>query len=86
MPAAFAGSLHARLVILFCLGLLPACTSIERLALPKSGLADSHWTETGTGSISTVDHSSWDSFLANYVATDANGVNRVAYGGGDRCR
>lgn len=59
---------------------LSACTSVERLALPKAGLDDRHWASADAGSADAVDHAAWDAFLAAYVATDPEGVNRVAYG------
>ena len=68
-----------RFLPLFCLAVLGACTSVERLALPEPGLTDRHWAKADTGSRATVDHGAWDDFLGTYVTTDAAGVNRVDY-------
>lgn len=59
---------------------LSACTSVERLALPKAALDDRHWASADAGSAAAVDHAAWDVFLATFVTTDPEGVNRVAYG------
>lgn len=69
-----------RLLAICGLVILSACTSVERLALPKAGLDDRHWASADAGSPEAVDHAAWDAFLAAYVATAPDGVNRVAYG------
>jgi hypothetical protein len=38
------------------------------------------WQRHDPASAATVDHSAWDRFLARYVQTGADGVNRVGYG------
>ena len=68
-----------RFVALFCLAVLGACTSVERLALPAPELGDRYWAASETRSRTRVDHGAWDAFLATYVATDSAGVNRVDY-------
>jgi len=56
-----------------------ACASIERMALPKASLADTHWRDHDRGAVAAVDHGPWDRFLGRYVVTDAAGVNRLRY-------
>ncbi|MBO9411970.1 MULTISPECIES: DUF547 domain-containing protein [unclassified Ruegeria] len=70
-----------RLLILLLLPLLAACASVERLALPApEPLTNSALTRTAEPPGERVDHSDWTAFLNRYVAPDAQGVNRVAYG------
>jgi len=57
-----------------------AQSAIERSFVPKSNLADAIWSRHDPNSTLSVDHSAWDGFLARYVETDGQGVNRVAYG------
>ena len=38
------------------------------------------WSAHDAASTQTLDHSAWDRWLAAYVTTDSDGVNRVAYG------
>ncbi|MEX0327090.1 MAG: DUF547 domain-containing protein [Ruegeria sp.] len=60
---------------------LSACASIERLALPKATpLPDTSLTRSATPADKGVDHKDWTGFLSRYVASDPQGVNRVAYG------
>ncbi len=59
--------------------LLGACSSIERAALPPPTLLAPDWSVHAEAPGAAFDHGPWDAFLATYVATDAEGVNRVAY-------
>lgn len=49
------------------------------LAGPRADLWD-HWSAHEPQSPKTVDHGRWDRFLARYVMTYGDGINRVAYG------
>ncbi|WP_170785149.1 DUF547 domain-containing protein [Ruegeria lacuscaerulensis] len=70
-----------RLLILLLLPLLAACASVERLALPApEPLANSALTRAAQPPGERVDHRDWTTFLNRYVAPDAQGVNRMAYG------
>lgn len=63
------------------LGVLPAvmgCTTIERLAIPKSELLAVELNQAGTQS--QISHQAWDTFLANYTELGDDGVARVKYG------
>ncbi len=69
------------LLILLLLPLLAACASVERLALPTAApLENAALTRTAPPPGERVDHRDWSIFLNRYVAPDARGVNRVAYG------
>ncbi|MGF1446961.1 MAG: DUF547 domain-containing protein [Pikeienuella sp.] len=69
-----------RLLLLVAV-LVPAVLgALERLAAPDAALSDPIWKERSAGSQIRIDHGPWDRFLAQFVATDAAGVNRVAYG------
>lgn len=69
------------LLILLLLPMLTACASVERLALPKPvPLSDTALTQSARPPGDRVDHRDWTAFLSRYVAPDAQGVNRVAYG------
>ena len=66
--------------LILLLPLLAACASVERLALPNAvPFADTNLTRAAQPPGDRVDHRDWSSFLARYVATDTQGVNRVAY-------
>ncbi len=68
-------------LLILLLPLLAACASVERLALPAATpLPDTALTRTAPPPGETVDHSDWSTLLGRYVAPDAQGVNRVAYG------
>ncbi|MES0825767.1 DUF547 domain-containing protein [Ruegeria sp. SCP11] len=68
-------------LILFLLPLLAACASVERLALPApEALPGQTLTSYAPPPGKQVDHRDWSAFLSRYVAPDAQGVNRVAYG------
>ncbi|MDA7965834.1 DUF547 domain-containing protein [Ruegeria sp.] len=68
-------------LVLLALPLLAACASVERLALPAPvPLADTTLTRVAEPPGARVDHREWSVFLSRYVAPDAQGVNRVAYG------
>ncbi|MEM7506455.1 MAG: DUF547 domain-containing protein [Pseudomonadota bacterium] len=66
--------------LMFVIAASPAAASLERLFAPDSELEHQIWTEHSAGSTQTVDHSAWDSFLAQYLSEGADGINRVAYG------
>ena len=69
------------LLILLLLPLLAACASVERLALPApEPLAARSLTQVAQPPGERVSHGEWSAFLSRYVASDAQGVNRVAYG------
>ncbi|WP_170329648.1 DUF547 domain-containing protein [Ruegeria arenilitoris] len=70
-----------KLLVLMLLPLLAACSSVERLALPAPEVLPGQ-TLTQFASVPghQVDHRMWSAFLSRYVAPDARGVNRVAYG------
>lgn len=66
--------------LILLLPLLAACASVERLALPNAvPFTDTNLTRVAQPPGDRVDHRDWSSFLARYVATDTQGVNRVAY-------
>lgn len=68
-------------LVLVLLPLLAACASVERLALPSATpLPDTALTRSAPPPGDHVDHRDWSAFLSRYVTTDAQGVNRVAYG------
>ncbi|WP_171122951.1 MULTISPECIES: DUF547 domain-containing protein [unclassified Ruegeria] len=70
-----------RLILILLLPLLVACASVERLALPAAApLPDGALTQSAPPPGARVDHIDWTLFLNRYVAPDAQGVNRVAYG------
>jgi len=64
---------HAAILLLAVL--LPAAAH----AAPKAELW-ARWLAHDASSSATVDHSAWDAWTKTYVSTDAQGVNRVAYG------
>ena len=69
------------LLILLLLPVLAACASVERLALPApEALPGQTLTRFASPPGEAIDHRVWDRFLDRYVASDAQGVNRVAYG------
>ncbi len=68
-----------KLLILSFSLILSACASIERAALPEPTLISPEFREADVTTRSRVDHRAWDHFLRTYVATDAQGINRVAY-------
>ncbi|MCG7521050.1 DUF547 domain-containing protein [Ruegeria sp. Ofav3-42] len=69
------------LLLLLLFPILAACASVERLALPApEALPGQTLTRFATPPGEKVDHRDWDNFLNRYVSTDAQGVNRLAYG------
>ena len=50
------------------------------LGIPESSLVDPVFQISDPNSPYGVDHSAWDAFLAKYVVTDSQGINRVRYG------
>ena len=71
--------MRRRWLMLAVLPLLTGFTWIERAFLPEVELHDPRWTEMAETQEITLDHSAWDAFLSNYVTTDSEGINRVAY-------
>lgn len=70
-----------RKLLILLLPLLAACASVERLALPApEALPQKSLTSFASPPGQQVDHRDWTDFLSRYVAPDAEGVNRVAYG------
>ena len=70
-----------RKLLILLLPLLAACASVERLALPAPEALPGHsLTSYAPPPGQRVDHRDWTTFLSRYVAPDAEGVNRVAYG------
>ncbi|WP_170382068.1 DUF547 domain-containing protein [Ruegeria atlantica] len=68
-------------LLILLLPLLAACASVERLALPApEALPQKSLTSFAPPPGQQVDHRDWTDFLSRYVALDAEGVNRVAYG------
>ncbi len=57
-----------------------ACVSIERATLPEPLLLDRQWAQAAPEQTRMADHALWDAFLARYLSTDAQGVNRLDYG------
>lgn len=69
------------LLFILLLPLLAACASVERLALPAATpLEQTALTEAAPPPGKKINHGDWSVFLSRYVAPDARGVNRVAYG------
>lgn len=69
------------LLVVLLLPLLAACASVERLALPPATpLPDTALTRIAPPPGKQVSHGDWSIFLSRYIAPDARGVNRVAYG------
>ncbi len=67
---------------LIMLGILPAlmgCTTIERLAIPKSALISTDLEQSG--SESDISHQAWDAFLQSYSELGDDGIVRVNYAG-----
>ncbi|WP_170571534.1 DUF547 domain-containing protein [Ruegeria atlantica] len=68
-------------LLILLLPLLAACASVERLALPApEALPQKSLTSFAPPPGQQFDHRDWTDFLSRYVAPDAEGVNRVAYG------
>lgn len=69
------------ILLVLMLPLLAACASVERLALPApEPLPNTALTRAAAPPGTQIDHAGWSRFLTRYVAPDAQGVNRVAYG------
>lgn len=62
------------------LGATEGRADLSRLFAPKAELVDEIWLERDAASQVAPDHGAWNALLRRYVATDAKGVNRVAYG------
>lgn len=63
---------------LVCL-LIQAVTATSALAAPKAELWEK-WTAHNPNDARSIDHTSWDRFLKQYVQPHSSGVNRIAYG------
>ncbi|MEM7216503.1 MAG: DUF547 domain-containing protein [Pseudomonadota bacterium] len=61
------------------LGQVYAQSSLEKAFVAKSRLANKLWTRHDASSTVEVDHGTWDAFLAKYLKSDGQGVNRLAY-------
>lgn len=57
-----------------------AQSSIEKAFIAKSKLENAIWKKHDPSSSIEINHSDWDDFLEKYVAKDARGINRLAYG------
>jgi len=69
-----------RLAFTAALGCLPmACTTIERANLPEPVSLGTQWEQSSPTQQVAVDHGPWDAFLAQYLSTDAAGINRLDY-------
>ncbi|KAB7615308.1 DUF547 domain-containing protein [Amylibacter sp. SFDW26] len=67
-----------RLLLSFlCLFTITACASIERIAIPKSNLADSSF--QSAGKVTKVDHRAWGKFLKANTVKDNADIVRVKY-------
>lgn len=51
---------------------------LEAQFVPRADLWE-RWTEHSPSSTETIDHGEWDAFLARYLVSNPDGVNRVAY-------
>ena len=70
-----------RVLPIGCLGLLlVSCMTLETLAAPSARLVSTHWLQNDPNSSRRLDHSAWSRFLANYLVSGNDGINRVAYG------
>lgn len=58
---------------------LTASGAAPALAAPKAVLWE-RWTAHDNNAAVIIDHSAWGDFLARYLETGSDGVNRVAYG------
>lgn len=61
-------------LLMLALGLVSACISSEASAAPADIVKSA-----ASGSVETVDHSSWDRLLKTYVVPGPDGLNRVDY-------
>ena len=66
-------------MLIFNPALVTNAQSLEALFAPKSQLWQI-WTKHDPHSVAEIDHSVWNRFLANYVLSTRDGINRVAYG------
>ncbi|MEP2735932.1 MAG: DUF547 domain-containing protein [Erythrobacter sp.] len=65
------------IVMLCILPALAGCSTIERLAIPKSDLISTELLESG--SQSQISHQAWDAFLQNYTELGDDNIVRVNY-------
>jgi uncharacterized protein DUF547 len=70
-----------RILTVIYLGLLLACCStLEGMAAPSARLISTHWLQSDPSSSTRLDHSAWSRFLASYLVSGNDGINRIAYG------
>ena len=55
------------------------------IGIPASSLVDPIFEVNDPNSLYAVDHTAWDNFLARYLVTDSQGLNRIHYGRVDSC-
>ena len=58
---------------------LAGFTWVEAMLAPRAEPWP-HWSEADDGNRATIDHALWTAFLARYVVTSGDGVNRLRYG------
>ena len=58
---------------------MTGCIAIERATLPDAVSLGSQWEQSSATQQLVVDHDPWDTFLARYLSTDAEGINRLDY-------
>ena len=58
----------------------PSSGGSGALGIPESSLVDPVFAINDPNSPYGVDHSVWDGFLAQYLVTDSQGINRIRYG------
>jgi hypothetical protein len=59
--------------------LIQAVMATQAVAAPKAELWEK-WTAYDANDSRSIDHTSWDRFLKEYVQSHSSGVNRIAYG------
>ena len=69
--------MHRLLTVTLCLFALTACASVERIAIPKSKLADPSFQTAGQ--VAKVNHATWNRFLKANTVKDNAGIVRVKY-------
>lgn len=72
-------SLTRAIIGAFALLLVSSSSTVAAWAASRAELW-SRWQANEPSSSLRIDHSAWDRFLAAFVALDANGISRVAYG------
>lgn len=64
-------------ILILPLVVLSACSSVERLAIPKSELVNPSFRQTGENN--QIDHAEWNQFLQTYTQKDNDDVVRINY-------